>query len=70
MNSKNNSIIIFPSKNETILIKEANYHSYNKKLKDSLKNGYEIIIASCVYKKTRFGSTISYFAELSKLKGF
>ena len=62
----NKSIIYFYSKKETMLIKESNYQKYYKKLKTYLKNGYEIIIASCVYKKTRFGGTISYFAELEK----
>jgi len=59
-------IITFPSKKETMLIKEPNYQKYQNKIKSYLKNGYEIKIASCVYKKTRFGGTISYFAELEK----
>jgi len=56
----------FPAQKETKLIKEPNYKIYQSKLKSYLKKGYEIIIASCVYKKTRFGGTISYFAEVEK----
>ena len=66
MHSQNNKIVTFPSQKDTILIKEPNYQKYHKKLKVYLNNGYEIIIASCAYKKTRFGGTISYFAELKK----
>lgn len=61
-----NKLIIFPNQKSTILIKEPDYRKYQRKLKTFLKNGYEILIASCVYKKTRFGGSFSYFAELSK----
>jgi len=64
MHNHKNRITSFPSKRETMLIKEPNYNKYQSKLKAYLKNGYEIIIASCVYRKTRFGGAVSYFAEL------
>ena len=51
-----------------MLIKEPDYNKYQSKLREYLKNGYTIILASCVYKKTRFGGAISYFAELEKNK--
>jgi len=62
----NTRVISFSSQKEIMLIKEPDYQNYQRKLKANLKNGYEILLASCVYKKTRFGGAISYFAELEK----
>ena len=66
MHSQNKGVISFPSQKETMLIKEPDYQKYQRKLKTYLKNGYKIMIASCVYKKTSFGGAMSYFAELEK----
>jgi len=57
-------IINFPKRRETVVIKELDSQKYKKKLDFYLDKGYEVIRASSLFKKTRFGGVTSYFAEL------